>query len=66
MERTITCDCGFEARAGDEAGLVAAVKRHASEAHGMQLSDDETRALVARSGLGTSATADGEPRKEES
>jgi predicted small metal-binding protein len=62
---TITCDCGFEARAGDEAGLVAEVKRHASKAHGMRLSDDEARALAFRSELGSPVTADREPPKEE-
>jgi predicted small metal-binding protein len=63
---TITCDCGFEARAADEAGLVAEVKRHASEAHGMRLSNDEARALVVRPERDSSATADGASRKEES
>jgi predicted small metal-binding protein len=57
---TLTCDCGFEARAADEAGLVAEVKRHASNAHGMRLSEDEARALVVRS------TAGRESREEES
>lgn len=66
MERTITCDCGFEARADDEAGLVAAVKRHASKAHGMKLSDDEAHALAIRAELDASSAAGREPRKEES
>jgi predicted small metal-binding protein len=56
---TLTCDCGFEARAADEAGLVAEVKRHASNAHGMRLSEDEARALVR-------STAGRESREEES
>jgi predicted small metal-binding protein len=60
VERTITCDCGFEARAADDDGLVTEVKRHAFEAHRMDLSDDEARALVSRS-----ATTDRETGKEE-
>ena len=39
--RVITCECGFEARAADEEGLVAEVRRHAAEVHCMQLSHDE-------------------------
>ena len=63
---TITCDCGFEARAADEGGLVAEVRRHAAEAHGMELSDDEARALVFRTELDASATAKRRQTKEES
>jgi predicted small metal-binding protein len=63
---TIAWDCGFEARADDEAGLVAEVKRHASDAHGMELSDDEARALVVRAERDPSAAAGSESREEES
>jgi predicted small metal-binding protein len=63
---TITCDCGFEANADDEAGLVAEVKRHASDAHGMRLSDDEARALAFRSEPSPSAAARRKPQKEAS
>jgi hypothetical protein len=41
----IRCECGFEARAADEAGLVAEVRRHAAEAHCMPLSHDEALLL---------------------
>jgi hypothetical protein len=44
----LQCDCGFQARAADEDGLVAAVLRHALEAHGMALSHGEARLLVSR------------------
>jgi uncharacterized protein DUF1059 len=59
VERKLTCDCGFEARAPDDERLVVEVKRHASEAHGMELSDAEARALVLRT------TAGREPRRED-
>ena len=39
--RVLTRECGFDARAADEEGLVAAVRRHAAEAHCMPLSHDE-------------------------
>jgi hypothetical protein len=42
------CDCGFEARAEHEEGLVAEVRRHAWEAHGMALSHDEALLLAFR------------------
>lgn len=42
------CDCGFEARSEHEDELVAEVQRHAHEAHGMTLTQDEARRLVFR------------------
>ena len=42
------CHCGFEARAGDEDGLVAEVRRHAWDAHGMALGPDEALLLAFR------------------
>ena len=47
----IHCDCGFEARAADEEELVAEVRRHAWEAHGMALSHDEALVLAFRAEL---------------
>ena len=47
----IHCDCGFDARAEDEGGLVTQVQRHAWEAHGMALSDDEALLLAFRAEL---------------
>ena len=45
------CECGFEARAKDEDGLVAEVRRHARDAHGMWLSHLEALLLAFRAGL---------------
>ena len=39
VERVLTCECGFDARAADEEGLVAAVMRHAAEAHSPDFSE---------------------------
>jgi hypothetical protein len=52
VDKVIHCDCGFDARAEDEDGLVAEVQRHASEAHGMALSDDEALLLALWGGTG--------------
>jgi predicted small metal-binding protein len=46
VETVITCECGFEARAADEEGLVAEVRRHAAETHRMSLSHEEALLLV--------------------
>ena len=47
----LRCHCGFEARAEDEHGLVAEVRRHAWEAHSMALSHDEALVLAFRAEL---------------
>jgi hypothetical protein len=47
----LSCDCGFEARATCEVGLVAEVRRHAWEGHGMALSDEEALLLAFRAQL---------------
>jgi predicted small metal-binding protein len=52
----ITCECGFEARAADEEGLIAEVRRHAAEAHCMPLSHDEALLLVFHAELAAQPT----------
>jgi hypothetical protein len=47
---------GFDARAADEEGLVAAVRRHVAEAHCMPLSDDEALLLVFHAELAAQPT----------
>ena len=51
MDKTLTCDCGFEARAGDDDRLAAEVQRHAWRAHGMALSEEEALLVVFRGEL---------------
>ena len=51
MDKVLHCDCGFEARAEDEDGLVAEVRRHAQEGHGMALSHEEALLLAFRAEL---------------
>ncbi len=55
MDKVLHCECGFEARAADEEGLVAEVERHAREAHGMALSRDEALLLAFRAELDENA-----------
>jgi Protein of unknown function (DUF1059) len=44
----LECECGFEASAEDEDGLVAEIRRHAREEHGMTLSPGEALQLASR------------------
>jgi hypothetical protein len=54
--RVITCECGFDARAADEEGLIAEVRRHAAEAHCMPLSHEEALLLVFHAELAAQPT----------
>jgi uncharacterized protein DUF1059 len=59
VDKALQCDCGFEARADDEDGLVEAVRRHAWEAHQMALTQEEALRLAFRVELSApSATQD--------
>ena len=51
MISVLHCDCGFKASAQNEDGLVVEVRRHAWEAHGMALSEDEALLLAFRAEL---------------
>ena len=64
----ITCECGFEALAADEEGLVAEVRRHAAESHCMPLSHEDALLLVFRAELAAQLTTpceSTEPSEEE-
>ena len=66
MSCLLQCDCGFEARADDQDGLVEEVRRHARQAHGMELSLDEATLLTSRARLERIRIVDpGSSRKEE-
>ena len=51
MDKVLHCNCGFQARAAHEEGLVAEVQRHASEAHGMTLTHEQAMLLAFRAEL---------------
>jgi hypothetical protein len=57
VDKVLYCDCGFEARAPDENGLVTEIQRHAQEAHGMALARDEALLLAFRAELDASTPA---------
>jgi predicted small metal-binding protein len=46
MSKVVRCTCGVEIRDADETRLVARVQEHAQEAHHLQLSDEQVRAMM--------------------
>ncbi len=46
MGKVIHCPCGYVIRADTEETLVAKAKEHAREAHGMELSTEQARAMA--------------------
>jgi predicted small metal-binding protein len=50
-DKVLRCDCGYEVRADDETACVEAVRRHASETHGIELSIELALDVVRRAGL---------------
>jgi hypothetical protein len=65
VDKTLQCDCGFEARADDEDDLVEAVRRHALEAHQMALSREEALLLAFRAELNAPSTTQDTDSEEE-
>jgi hypothetical protein len=49
VDKVLHCECGFAARADDEDGLVAEVRRHAWDSHRMALTRDEALLLATSS-----------------
>ena len=46
VDKLLTCDCGFEARAGTQSELADEIRRHAWEVHGMPISHDDALLLL--------------------
>jgi predicted small metal-binding protein len=44
--KVLRCECGYEVRASDEDDFVEAIRRHASEAHGIAFSVELARTLA--------------------
>ena len=65
MSCVLQCDCGFEARADDQEGLIEEVRRHARQAHGMELSLDEATLLTFRAQLELIRIVDPDPSRKE-
>ncbi len=46
MGKVVRCMCGVELRGQDESELIPRVRRHAKEAHDLDLSDDQIRNMM--------------------
>jgi len=46
MTKAVTCPCGYVVRGTDERELVANAQRHAKEAHGMELTQEQVLAMA--------------------
>lgn len=47
-DEALRCECGYEVQASDESARVDEVRRHASEAHGIDLSAEVALDVVRR------------------
>ena len=54
-DKALRCDCGYEVRASDEAACADAIRQHAWEAHGIDLSVELALDVVRRTGPASSA-----------
>jgi predicted small metal-binding protein len=50
-DKALSCDCGYEVTATDEAELVDEIRRHARDAHGIAFSVEDALLVVLRSEL---------------
>ena len=50
-DKVLSCDCGYEVTATDEAELVEGIRRHARDAHGIAFSVEEALLVGLRSEL---------------
>jgi predicted small metal-binding protein len=49
--KVLSCECGYEVNAADEAELVEEIRRHARDAHGIAFSVEDALLVVLRSEL---------------
>jgi predicted small metal-binding protein len=50
-DKGLSCECGYEVTATDEAELVEEIRRHARDAHGIAFSVEDALLVVLRSEL---------------
>lgn len=46
MTRIVRCSCGLDLRGRDERQLIAQVQQHAREAHDLDLTEEQVRAMM--------------------
>ena len=50
-DKVLSCDCGYEVTATNEARLVEKIRRHARDAHGIAFSAEDALVVILRSEL---------------
>jgi predicted small metal-binding protein len=50
-DKALSCECGYEVTATDEAGLIDEIRRHARAVHGIAFSVEDALLVVLRSEL---------------
>ena len=66
MRKVLRCDCGYEVSADSDEELVADVRRHALDAHGMELTAEDALLVAFRAQLDEfSSTASQENNRKE-
>jgi predicted small metal-binding protein len=66
MDKVLRCDCGFEVGADTDDELVAAIRRHALDAHGIEFTRDDALRVAFRAELaGLVAPDASQPSREE-
>jgi predicted small metal-binding protein len=50
-DKVLSCECGYEVSATDEAGLIEEIRRHARDVHGIAFSVEDALLVVLRSEL---------------
>jgi predicted small metal-binding protein len=50
-DKVLSCECGYEVTATEEAALVQEIRRHARRAHGIAFSVEDALLVVLRSEL---------------
>jgi predicted small metal-binding protein len=61
----LSCECGYEVPATDEAGLIEEIRRHARDAHGIAFSIEDALLVILRSELEPESFSTSTRRREE-
>jgi predicted small metal-binding protein len=59
--KPVRCDCGYEVEPDEEDAVVAEIRLHAREAHGIDFTDEEALLVVLRAALDPGAGSGNPP-----
>ena len=64
-DTVLSCECGYEVTATDEAELIEEIRRHARDAHGIAFSIEDALLVVLRSELEPESGSTSTHRRED-